>query len=539
MSVAQLRRGVSALFFAICAVVVCAPQSASAHAGLENSDPAPSSVLAQSPTQITLTFNETIEKELLSIRLFDKDKREVAIGSATRSTSDKEVVSADVPTLKNGVYVAVWRVVSADGHPLTGAFPFEIGTASSGTGQSLLTEVLKDIDKTSNLGTPLAIARLLAFLGVVLLVGLVSVTWGSTLLRTRRTVRGLQGAAVLTALGSVGVLLLQGPYTSGGSWGDIFDANILSDVISTRLGLSSLARMALSLEWMLLSLFVAKVGASLWKNLVVVTSFLTIATYSLSGHPSAGSLPVLYVAVDAVHLTAVSLWVGGVLALALFSRHDDIAQEVNRFSRVSTFAMPVAVITGVVQAANLVPSSKELRETQYGTLLLVKVAVVGLMVLAGLYSRRRLHRGDVGYVHRFLRRETLLVVAVVGVTAFMVGNSPVIDQKIERKNFSTTVVQNEVVGDFQVLPAKVGTSEVHTWFMPPGGMLAPVRDVTITIELPARDIPKIPVKAVSTGPNHWSGITQFPYAGKWIMEVRAISKEGKSLVYTTTVPIEK
>lgn len=537
--VAKLRRGLVALIVAVCAAVVYAPQAASAHAGLENSDPAPSSVLATSPTQITLTFNETIEKELTSIRLFDKDKREVTIGAAARLASDKKVVQADVPQLDNGVYVAVWRVVSADGHPLTGAFPFEIGTASSGTGQSLVTEVLKDIDKTSNLGTPLAIARLLAFIGVVLLLGFVSVTWGSTLLRTTRTVQGLQIAAICMVLGSIGVLLLQGPYTSGGSWGDVFDANVLNDVIRTRLGLSSLARMAISLEWMLLSLFVAKVSTSLWKNLVVVTSFLTVATYSFSGHPSAGDLPVVYIAVDAVHLTAVSLWVGGVLALALFSRKEDISQEINRFSRVTSFAMPIAVLTGVVQAFNLVPSTKVLRETQYGTLLIAKVAVVGIVVLAGLFVRRKLHRDEVGYAHRFLRRESLLVVTVVAVTAFMVGESPTIEQKIERKNFSTTIVQKEIVGDLQVLPAKVGTSEVHTWFMPPGGMLAPVRDVTITFELPEREIPKIPVDAVSTGPNHWSGITQFPYEGNWVMEVRAVSKEGKSLVYTATVPIEK
>lgn len=527
------------MFIAVCAAVVIAPQAVSAHAGLENSDPAPSSVLSSSPTQITLTFNETIEKELTSIRLFDKDKREVRIGVAARLASDKKVVQADVPELENGVYVAVWRVVSTDGHPLTGAFPFEIGTASSGTGQSLLTEVLKDIDKSSDLGAPLAIARLLAFVGVVLLLGFVSVTWGSTLLRTTRTVYGLQIASVCMVLGSVGVLLLQGPYTSGGSWGDIFDANVLNDVIRTRVGLSSLARMALSLEWMLLSLFVAKVSTSLWKNLVVVTSFLTVATYSLSGHPSAGDLPALYVAVDAVHLTSISLWVGGVLALALFSRQEDITQEIRRFSRVSTFAMPVAVLTGVVQAFNLVPSADVLRKTQYGTLLTAKVAVVAVIVITGLFIRRALRRDAVGYAHRFLRRESFLVLAVIAVTAFMVGESPTIEQKLERKNFSITIVQKEIVGDLQVLPAKVGTSEVHTWFMPPGGMLAPVRDVTITFELPDREIPKIPVDAVSTGPNHWSGITQFPYEGNWVMEVRAVSKEGNPLVYTATVPIEK
>ena len=535
----SMKRCAVAFFVAVCAAVVASPQVASAHAALDSTDPAPSSVLATSPTHLTLRFSGNVEKELTSIRLFDKDKREVKIGVAARSASDKKMVQAEVPQLRNGVYVAVWRVVSGDGHPMTGAFPFEIGTASSGTGQSLVAEVLKDIDRTSNLGTPLAIARLLAFLGVVLLLGLVSVTWGSTLLRTSRAVSLLQIAAMLMAVGSMGILLLQGPYTSGGSWGDVFDANILGEVIRTRVGISSLVRMAISLEWMLLSLFVAKVSSSLWKNLVIVTSFLTVATYSLSGHPSAGDLPTLYVGVDALHLLAVSLWVGGVLTLALFARHDDIADEVRRFSRVSTLAMPVAVVTGVVQSLNLIPSREVVTETQYGKYLIAKVVVVGLVVLAGLYVRRKLRTGDTGYVQKFLRRESVLVIAVIALTAFMVGESPVIQQKIERRNFSVTLVQKEVVGDFQVLPAKVGTSEVHAWFMPPGGMLAPVGNVLVSFELPAREIPKIPVKVVETGPNHWSGITQLPYEGDWTMEVRAVSKDGKDLVYSTTVAIER
>lgn len=535
----SFKRVVAALFLAVCAVVTLAPQAASAHAGLDKSDPAPSSVLATSPTHITVTFTGNIEKELTSVRLFDKDKREVTIGAASRLASDKKVVQAEVPQLDNGVYVAVWRVVSGDGHPLTGAFPFEIGTASTGQGQSLVAEVLNDIDKSSDLGTPIALARFFAFLGAVLLIGLVSVTWGSTLLQTVRTVRTLQLSASLMALGSIAVLLLQGPYTSGGSWGDIFDANVLGDVIRTRIGISSLVRMAISLEWMLLSLFVAKVSTSLWKNLVIVTSFVTVATYSLSGHPSAGDLPVLFVGVDALHLVAVSLWVGGVLALALFSRSEEITDEVQRFSRVSTFAMPVAAATGIAQAINLVPSREVLTDTQYGTYLIAKVAIVGLVVLLGLYLRRTLGRGESLSVQRFLRRETALVLTVIALTAFMVGESPVIEQKVERRNFSATMVQKEIVGDLQVLPAKVGTSEVHTWFMPPGGMLAPVKKVTVTFALPEREIPNIPVDVVETGPNHWSGITQFPYDGEWTMEVRAVSKEGKDLVYTATVPISK
>ena len=535
----SIRRAVLALSAAIGLGIAVAPGVASAHAILENSDPAPSSVLSTSPTQITLRFSETIEEQLNSVRLFDGEQDEVTIGKASRSASDQSVVTATLPQLKNGVYVAVWRVVSADGHPVTGAFPFEIGTSSSGRGQELLTDVLSNLDAQSNLGNPLAVARLLCFLGALVLIGLISVTWGSTLLATVRTVRIMQVAAMMLAIGSLGVLLLQGPFASGKSWGDIADAQLLNNVLQTRLGISALIRSAVALEWMFLSLFVAKVGANLWKNVSVFTAFVTLATFSFSGHPSAGDNAIVFSIVDIAHLGSVALWVGGLIALALFVASHDVLDEVRRFSRIATFAMPVAMATGIAQALNLLPSKDAITDTQYGKLLIAKVAVVMLAALIGVSLRRKLRLSEVPHVGRYLRREAALVVIVLALTSLMLGESPNESQAALRKNFSATLVQGGIVGDLQVLPARVGAAEVHTWFMPPGGMLEPVQSVKVAFSLPSRDIPNIPVDVVATGPNHWSGIIQFPYDGTWTMEVRVVAKDNKNLLYSTVVDISE
>ena len=84
-----MRRFTKSLFAVVVALfVVMFPSVASAHAILDASTPASSSVLESSPTEIRLDFNETIEKSLLSIQLFDAEQLPVSIGKATGSDSD-------------------------------------------------------------------------------------------------------------------------------------------------------------------------------------------------------------------------------------------------------------------------------------------------------------------------------------------------------------------------------------------------------------------------------------------------------------------
>ena len=267
----SVRKFVVALALAVGIGAVAVPGTASAHAILESSDPSSSQVLATSPSQITLTFNEEIESKLGSIRLFDAQQKEVDIDKTQRSATNKKSAFANVPELGNGVYIVVWRVVSADGHPISGAFPFEIGAASSGTASTLLANVLNGLESNSNLGNPLAFARLLSFLGAIVLIGMVSITWGSSLARTHRAIHVLRIAALALGVGSLMVLLLQGPYAAGHSWGQIFNLTLLNDVLRTRLGVAALVRAAIAFEWLLITYVISRDDTTIWKNIAVFT----------------------------------------------------------------------------------------------------------------------------------------------------------------------------------------------------------------------------------------------------------------------------
>ena len=129
MRLRTLRRISGTVIASTVLVLTFIPGIASAHAILETSSPEASTLLASSPKEIRLDFDEQVEDTLGDVRIYDSEQREVSNSNTVRSASDTSVVTAEVPTLKNGVYVVVWRVVSADGHPVTGAFPFEIGTS--------------------------------------------------------------------------------------------------------------------------------------------------------------------------------------------------------------------------------------------------------------------------------------------------------------------------------------------------------------------------------------------------------------------------
>ena len=537
MRLRTLRRISGAAIASTVLALTFIPGIASAHAILESSSPEPSALLASSPKEIRLDFDEQVEDSLGDIRIYDSEQREVSVKKTVRSSSDLSIVTAGVPTLKNGVYVVVWRVVSADGHPVSGAFPFEIGTKSTGTSASLLEEVLNRTETTSPLGNPMSTLRLLGFLGLILLIGCVSLLWRSPLLGNARVGRTLQFSSVFIAISSLGLLLMQGPYTAGKSWGSLFDSVLIGDVMQTRLGLALFVRAICAFAWGVLALTASASVSRRWRISVVATAVITIATYAASGHQSAGTLPGIFVPLDMIHLAAISTWVGALLALAVISKNNNVENEAMRFSQMATWSMPVVVVTGVVQGLHLLGGISTITETNFGKLLLVKTLLVVGVVVFGSKARGKLQLDGFSSIAKIIRWESTLVVLVLAVTSLMVAQSPNAKPAIPI-SYSATKVQNGIVAELSVVPAVVGTAEVHVILTPPGGSLTPAKSVTVQFDLPSRNIPAIPVSMTEIGPNHWIGIVQFPFSGAWNMNTRVSPAPNQTLLFATVVTVQ-
>jgi methionine-rich copper-binding protein CopC len=106
-------------------------QPAMAHSVLVSSDPAKDSSIASAPATVTLVFNEPLDRGFTELAVLGPDGSSHWEGGAPVVTGEK--LSAPLRTLGNaGVYTVKYRVVSADGHPVSGSVPFTLTTAGSG-----------------------------------------------------------------------------------------------------------------------------------------------------------------------------------------------------------------------------------------------------------------------------------------------------------------------------------------------------------------------------------------------------------------------
>ena len=129
----------------------------------------------------------------------------------------------------------------------------------------------------------------------------------------------------------------------------------------------------------------------------------------------------------------------------------------------------------------------------------------------------------------------LSVVVLVG--AFVADGAGLTTRSNEYQKFSVSLVEADVVGDFTVAPTQVGSSEVHLYFSPPGGLLSPMQNVTLEfVEVQTNSARE--VSLVVSGPNHWLGIADFETSGEYTMTVQALTAQNVAVQFTTNIVIQ-
>ena len=107
------------------ALLLLSSPVANAHTALVSSSPKQNAMLTASPKYISITFNEELlaiaGKEVSKIRLFNGKGKEIKLPKPQVIHKDIVVVVSKLPSSK---YKVTYRVVSADGHPITGSFNF-------------------------------------------------------------------------------------------------------------------------------------------------------------------------------------------------------------------------------------------------------------------------------------------------------------------------------------------------------------------------------------------------------------------------------
>ncbi|UCM89166.1 copper resistance CopC/CopD family protein [Streptomyces marincola] len=399
------------------ALLLLGATPAAAHAELTGTTPGDGEVVATAPEQVTLTFSESVSLPQDAFRVLAPDGEDVGEGTFTDEGGNTWAVPLDTG-LGDGTYTVAWHVVSADSHPISGAFTFSIGAPSE-----TVAEVPQRAGDSGLTGLLYDVARYAVYGGFVLMAGtaaFILVCWpGAAALRPvqRLTTAGWATATAAT----VALLLLRTPYTGSGNLADAFDLGGLRDVIDTRTGTALLTRLLLLAA---AGLFLAVLHGS-WARPAardpenatdadegeeaedaalrardlrfglavagVVLAAGTAATWAMSEHAATGRQTGIAIPAHILHLLAVAAWLGGLAALLVLLRTAPALPRaaVRRFSAVALTSVTVLAATGLYQSWRQVGFSwSALTGTSYGRLLILKVVLVALMLGAAWGSRR-------------------------------------------------------------------------------------------------------------------------------------------------------
>ena len=208
------------------------------HAQLQSTDPASGTVLPHSPGTVVLHFGEAVEIQFGAVRVFDSASHRVDTGNAYHPHGDGKAVAVDVPTnLGPGGYVVTWRVISADSHPVHGAFTFLIGSGGANSANATRAEaarLLATSGGSRTVGVLFGAIRFLSFAALFVLVG------GAAFLvglwpdgRSVPRARWLLRAGLVTAIGATALsIALQGPYGGGLGLAKTLSPTVISDVLA-------------------------------------------------------------------------------------------------------------------------------------------------------------------------------------------------------------------------------------------------------------------------------------------------------------------
>ncbi len=486
----------SLLVIAVVLAALTATPAAFAHAILQESTPSNNSVVRTSPKTVSLRFNEAVETAFGSIRVYDCGGGRIDSGKIVRPSKDSVAVTID-RRLAQGTYTVTWRVISADSHPVAGAFVFNVKKANAGSCKQVFGATTPGtIDALFKFMRGLDFALILLVVGgaIALAVVLRSAAAG---LRTRlfRILAGLSfGLVIAGAL----CIVLQGAVAGGFGLTEAFRWDTVHSVLQTRFGHAFLWQIAIATVVGALALAASR---SRRFELLPLFALLLLPTISAAGHArTSGTWALLF---DVTHIAAASTWVGGLgfTILALMLAGEDrwplASRAVPRFSILAVASVATLVVAGSVRGYQEVKSFHGLWDTTYGQLLLVKIALVMPLLLLGLYNNRfavpRLKKQIASIVEqrRFLRvagTELAIMAAIVGVTAVLVTEPPAKASVSAAKYATDTVPIGPLEVNYLIDPAKTGPNVIHLYFYrPKSGFPANVDDAKMSATLPSQE----------------------------------------------------
>jgi copper transport protein len=540
----RMLRAAAAMLVTVLAVLLPA-SPAQAHAVLSSSDPRAESVVPEAPVAVTLVFSEPVQLVKDRIRVLAPDNSRADVGSPSVSGS---TVTVTVRGQAQGTYLVSYRVVSADSHPIAGAFTYSVGAPSAPPA---------DTDEATTVApavqAAIPIAKTAGYVGLLLVVGpvlVLALLWPHRLSRSGPARLAWTGLALLGAATAVG-LFLQAPYTTGSRLTDISISDLRA-VLGSTFGAVMLVRLGIvGAAAFLLRPLLSPARDESRTDLAVlgVLGVAVVATWPLTGHAAASPVPAVSVVIDALHVSAMAVWLGGLVMLLVFllprANNRELEVILPIWSRWATAAVGALVFAGTVQALIEIGPFSAFVTTTYGRLLLAKVALVGVVLAAAFFARRLVHRDASGRPR--LRRA---VVTELGITAVILAISAVLVQTPPGRTAQAGPTAAPVDEQTQlmlradgisvqvtVFPAKTGNNTLHLYAYASDGKPLPVVEWSGSAALPSAGIEGIEIPLLRITDNHAIGDIGLPAAGDWQLRFTVRTSEIDQSTVTGTVSV--
>lgn len=445
------------VFATVLAMTSMTNKVAFAHNTFVESNPSNGATLTSSPSVWVVTFAKSVPLSSASGEVIKGDGVRTKLAPPTYGATEF-IIQFALPANLSGSITTRWRLVSVDGHVISGRIRFTVAQLPATTVpatspsiappaiQATTTTVNTDVstiqqtdEGASDLETARRALRFGNYLGLVLLLGLlfteihlangaISLTLG------RRLLWAAVGLMASTSFANIALFLRDT---------NDFSTHLVSriwNLTDTTPGSMLMVKMLLSLLCIMIlarPLREAVIDAG-QKRLLYASISMYLITVAYLGHSRSQDLPIIGIPIGALHIASMSIWIGGLLALLFVVLPNvSISQSITAFRRFGPAAEKIVlaiVITGFIQSVRLHHGVSSLFTTTHGQLLLGKVLIVGVMVWMASRNRALLPQShDLSEKDALLLRQTLvrstalesvLAFVVLGLTAILSSSAP-------------------------------------------------------------------------------------------------------------------
>lgn len=515
-------------------------------------NPGDGEVLTAAPPDIVLTFANTLPDIDAVIQLQNSNRELLNTGQpiAFNNRTALRVRVLEQRGLPAGTYTVTWLVRPRNADPVSGKFSF---TLEAPDGSTTGTDVTDDttpveidtgglgLSKSNHSGGLLGlIGRILTYIGLAGLAGgliLVLLAWPEGV-EYVLTVRHLM---LMWALGALGSLLLVA--TAAADREGISVARGLlptewNPVLETSYGKALVIRFLAIVACLWVARRPERVIDAQTRWMAIGGPGLALATYGWSRHPEG----LIAVPFGVVHMIAVSAWFGGAMLLTRVvlagPGEGDLATAVRKFRGIAVPALALSLLTGVVEVALRLGGLRNLLNTGYGRLFVLKVLAVAAMAFVGTanrqFARQRLSRSRAlgprasARLRKTVRTEVIAGgIALVLTAGLIASNAPGSGSDDPGSGNKDTFTSEDGTFKAEVTfgPKRVGAQvELHFRLVTPDEIdnglitLTPNDANVASIEIPLEGQPRY-----GFGPEQ--GFV-FPASGTWTITITASGPDG-------------